>query len=187
MSFATESRLRPLTSASTSRRRETSSRWIESGVWHDPHVGHLAEAHVAAARAVEQQVADVRHALARAGLALHDHVEDLLALEHAADRDALQQRSLRATHVAGLDLVALRLVEVDLDLDLRLGGGLRHARVDDTVDLRDELTHPLRLAAQDVLLLAEDAHDERLVGAGQHVEAVAAVRVVAVGRAPRRP
>ena len=32
MSLATESRLRPLTSASTSRRRETSSRWIDSGV-----------------------------------------------------------------------------------------------------------------------------------------------------------
>ena len=32
MSFATESTLRPLTSASTSRRRDTASRWIEIGV-----------------------------------------------------------------------------------------------------------------------------------------------------------
>ena len=127
MSFATESRLRPLTSASTSRRRDTSSRWIESGVcttrtsatwprrtWPPPG---RSSSRLRTSATLSRVL----------GLALHDHVEDLLALEDAADRDALQQGSLRTAHVARLDLVALRLVEVDLDLDLRLRGRLRHA------------------------------------------------------------
>ena len=49
MSSATAPRLRPSTSASTSTRRETASRSIATGGRRDPHVGHLAEPHVAAA------------------------------------------------------------------------------------------------------------------------------------------
>ena len=74
----------------------------------------------------------------------------------------------------GLMPCAPRLREVDLDLEVRLARRQLDTRVRDAVDPGHELLHPRGLAAQDVLLLAEHAHGERLVGAGQHVEAVAA-------------
>ena len=113
---------------------------------HDPHVGHLAEAHVAAARAVEQQVADVRDAArACSGVALDDHVEHLLVLEHAADRDALQQGRLRATHVARLDLVARALSRSTSisTCGCVAGCATRGSTTPSTCD--DQLPHPLRL------------------------------------------
>ena len=100
MSSATSPTLRPLTSATTSSRRETASRWITRRRLADPHVGDVAEADVTAAGPVDQQVADVVDAAARLRRALDDDVEDLLLLEHAADLDALEQRGLRAAHVA---------------------------------------------------------------------------------------
>ena len=115
-------------------------------------------------------------------------VEDLLLLEDAADLDALQQRGLRAAHVARLDAAALRLVEVDLDLDVRLRRrAARHAGSTTPSTLGHQLPDPRRLAAQDVLVLAEDPHDERLVRSGQHVEAVARDRVLALDQRPDVP
>jgi hypothetical protein len=74
----------------------------------DPHAGHVAQAHLAAARPVDQHVLDAGQAVAGGGLAPHDHVEDLLVLEQVADGDARQQGGRGATDVARLDPVALR-------------------------------------------------------------------------------
>ena len=132
---------------------------------------------MAAAGRVDQQVANVGHAAARVGRALHDDVEDLLLLEDAADLDALKQRGLRAAHVAGLDPVRAGLGEVDLDLHVGWVGrqldprGRRRRR-----PRARACCIRRRLRAQDGQVLAEDAHDERRWSAGQHVEAVARAR-----------
>ena len=117
---------------------------------------------------------------------LHDHLEDLLVLEDAADKEALDERGLRAAHVAGLDPGLSGLGDVDLDLHVRLLGGLPDDRVDDAVDLRHERPHLGRLAAEDVQVLAVHADDERVVGPGpgQHVEALARNGVRAVSESP---
>ena len=120
------------------------------------------------------------------GRALDDHLEDLLVLEDAADLDALQQRGLRAAHVAGLDAPARAFARSTSISRFGCVGRQLDARVDDAVDAGHELLHLRRLAAQDGLVLAEDAHGERLVGAGQHVEAVARDRVLAFAAARRR-
>ena len=93
---------------------------------HDAHVGHLVEAHVSAARCVDQHVADALHATSGGRRAPHDDVEHLLLFEDAADLDALQQRRLGATHVTRGEAERLRLLEVDLDLDRRLHVRDRH-------------------------------------------------------------
>ena len=92
---------------------------------------------------------------------LHDHLEDLLVLEDAADKEALNERGLRAAHVAGLDPGLSGLGDVDLDLHVRLLGGQPDDRVDDAVDLRHERPHLGRLGAEVVQVLAVHADDER--------------------------
>ena len=99
------------------------------GVLADADVGDLAEAHVAAVGPVDEQVAHRRLARGELRVALDHDVEDLLLLEGAADEDALQQDRLGAAHVAGLDAVAPRAIEVDLDAQRRLlPSGARSSR-----------------------------------------------------------
>ena len=78
------------------------------------------------------------------------------------------------------------LGDVDLDLHVRLLGGLPDDRVDDALDLRHERPHLGRLAAEDVQVLAVHADDERVVGPGpgQHVEALARSGVRAFSESP---
>ena len=61
------------------------------GVLPSTDVGDLFNRDVAAVGPVEQQGADGLGVLRDGRVALHDDVEDLLVLEHAADQDALQQ------------------------------------------------------------------------------------------------
>ncbi len=75
----------------------------------DAYVGHVAEADAAAFGLVDHEVPHVRDALPRLRLALDDHVEDLLALEHASDLEALDHRGFGAAHVAGLDALGAGL------------------------------------------------------------------------------
>jgi hypothetical protein len=151
---------------------------------HDAHVRDLAEAHVSPARGVDQQVAHAGDALPRLGHPLHHHVEDLLVLEDAADVDALQQRGLSAADVAGLDPVPAGLGQIDLDLQRRLAGGQLEPWIHDAVHLGHDLPDLLGLAAQHGQVLSEDAHDQRSVGSGEDVQAVAANRVVALVQRP---
>ena len=123
--------------------------------------------------AVDQQVAHARHAVARGRHALHDDLEDLLLLEDASDLDPLHQGGRGAAHVARLDAEALRSVEVGLDLDGRLSHRQLEARVCDTVDLGHDPVQLACLAPEGGQVLAVDADDERVVGAGEHVEVVA--------------
>ena len=79
---------------------------------------------------------------------LHDDVEDLLLLEHAADLDALQQRRAGAANETGRDAEALRLVQVHLDLDR----GLPHGQVDPRVgyagNVGDHVPDPRRFTSE---------------------------------------
>ena len=83
---------------------------------------------------VDQQVGDARQAAADLGRALDPDVEDLLLLEQVADREPGDEDRRCAAHVARLDPVLLRPLEVGLDLDRRLLGRRQHARIDDAVD-----------------------------------------------------
>ena len=95
-----------------------------------------------------------------------DHVEHLLLLEDAADEQPLDEGGLGAADVARLDPELPGPVEIDLDLHVRLLDRLLEARIDDALDLRHERLHLARLAAEDVEILAKDAHDERVLGLG---------------------
>ena len=159
MSAATSPTLRPLTFAWTSRKRNGLPVDRDRPV-RDAHVGDLAQTDVIAARSVDEQVLDVRDRHASPG-PLHDHLEDLLVLEDAADKEALNERGLSAAHVAGLDPGLSGLGDVDLDLHVRLLGGQPDDRVDDAVDLRHERPHLGRLGAEVVQVLAVHADDER--------------------------
>ena len=107
-------------------------------------------------------------AVARLGHADHHHLEDLLFFEEVADLDARQQGGGRAADVARLEPVLLGRGQVDLDLDLRLLDLEVDAGVDDAVGLRHDLPNLLRLVAEDLQVLAVDAHDDGVARSRQY-------------------
>ena len=120
-----------------------------------------------AARPVDQQVADVLDAAAGLRHALDDDVEHLLLLEHAADLDALEQGGLRTTDIARADAESLGLLQVDLDLDVRLGRLRLHLGLDNAVDLRHQILDPLTLLGEDLRILSVQSDSDRGVQPGQ--------------------
>ncbi len=105
--------------------------------------------------------------------ALNDDVEHLLLLEHAADLDALEQGGLRTTDIARADSESLGLLQVDLDLDVRLGRLRLHLGLDDAVDLRHQIFDPLTLLGEDLRILSVQSNSDRGVQSGQEIETVA--------------
>ena len=141
----------------------------------DPHVGHLAEPDVAAARTVDQEVPHGIGVTSDGRGALHHDVEHLLLLEDAADQDALQQRRFGAPHVARLDRVLPCLRQIDVDLERRLQRRPDDGRIHDPVHLRNDPSHLLGLVVQHRLILAVHADRQRPVDPGQDVEAAGGV------------
>ena len=92
------------------------------------------------------------------------------AAEDVADLLAREQRGRGPADVARLEPVALRRGEVDLDLDLRNVVLELDVQVDEAVDLGDDVPAPrppcCRRTSRSV---AEDAHDDRLARARQHL------------------
>ena len=130
---------------------------------------------------------EVVQAAAHVGHAPHDDVEHLLLLEDAADLDALQQRGHLAAHVARLDPVARPLLRgpsrsrAPAARARTRPAGRRRRRP------RPRCLHRRSPAAQDVEVLAVDAHDEGLVRARQDIEVCRRNSALAASTAPDVP
>ena len=182
MSAATASTLRPSTPAWMSTYRETASRSMTDGDGTTRTSATWSRRTCPPLGCVDQHVADALDATSGGRRAPHDDIEHLLLFEDAADLDALQQRRLGATHVTRGEAERLCLRKVDLDLDRRLQ--VRDALRASTTPSTSAITARTRSACvrSTVEVLAEHTHDERLVGASEHVEALAPDRVVTGGQ-----
>ena len=144
---------------------------MTDGVSASADLRDIAQPDGPAARAVDQQVLDVLETAAGRRHALHDHVEDLLVLEQAADLDALDQRGLGPAYVPGRHADGLRLLQVDLDLDRGLHGRLDQLGTLHTVDTRDGIANPAGGLLEDDRVLAVHAHGQWCVDPGEQAEA----------------
>ena len=97
------------------------------------------------------------------------HVVRTTTSEDVADLFALHQRGGRSAHVARLESVALGGGEVHRDLQLRHAFLELHVGIADPVDLRERVSHLVRLAVDEIEIRPEDAHDDRLARAGDHL------------------
>ena len=138
----------------------------------DPYVRNPAQPDMSAGGPVDQQVADGLDAQAGLRHALNDDVEDLLLLEHAADLNALEQRGLGATDIARTDAESLGLLQVDLDLDGRLGRLRLHLGLDDAVDLGHQILDAFTLLGENLRILSVQSHRDRGAQPGQEIETV---------------
>src|SRR4029453_3031525 len=122
--------------------------------------------------AVEEGGPHTRHAASGGRRSQDDDIKDLLILEDTANLNALEQCGLGATYVTRLNADLLGLVQVDFDLDRRLGGGAFDARVDNSVDGGHQLLHLGGFGRKDLRILAVDADGNRGVQARQDVQPV---------------
>jgi hypothetical protein len=74
--------------------------------------------------------------------------------------------------------------EIRLDHEDRLLGHELDTRVDDAVDPAHEVSHLVRLAAQDVEVLTIEAHHEGFVRSRQDIEGIAGIRRFSVDKCP---
>jgi hypothetical protein len=68
-------------------------------------------------RDVDQQILDIRYALAQVRLAPNDHIEDLLFFKDAADVDTRDQNRRGTAYITGTDAILLSRGQIDLDLE----------------------------------------------------------------------
>ncbi len=133
------------------------------------HVGHVRQQDRLAARRVDRKPLDARQARARLGRAPDVDVVRPAAAEDVADLFARDPGAGGAANVAGLHAVALRLGEIDLDLDLRDIRVQLHLRFDETVDALHQPLHLGCLLGEDVEVVAEHADDDCIARAGEHL------------------
>ena len=93
----------------------------------------------------------------------------------------------RPTYGTRRDAQLLGLVQVDLDLDRRLGGSAFDARVDNPVDGGHQLLHLRGFGSKDLGFLAVDADGNRGVQARQDVQPAAGHGIGARLQAPNLP
>ncbi len=135
----------------------------------DAHVGHIAQAHVPAVGRVDRQIANAVEAAARCGRAPDVHIVRLAISEKVADFFACQQGRRRPAHIAGLEAIALRRGQIDLDLHLRHLGLELHVQIGDAGDALQGLLHLVRLVVDALQVGPIDAHDKGFAGSGQHL------------------
>ena len=87
------------------------------------------------------------------GLPVPEDVTDLLAREHGRSRPS---------HIPRLQPVPLRLLEVDLDLDLGDVGLELDVLIHHAVDRSEDLADLIRLRPDHLEIVAEDAHHDRV-------------------------
>ena len=126
---------------------------------HD-HLGHIRQAHAAAAGRVDQELAKIREALAGFGYSPDHHFEDLLLFVQIADFKATEHGGSRPSDIARLQPDPTGRRKVHLDRHMRRLDRVLHAQVGDAVDSRKDLRHLLRLAPQPLLLGPLDAHHD---------------------------
>ena len=152
------------------------------------HVSYEAQAAIqlemAAAWPIDEQRLHSRHAASRGRRSQDDDIEDLLILEDTAHLNALEQCGLGATYVTRRNAQLLGLVQVDLDLDRRLGESAFDARVDNPVDGGHQLLHLRGLGRKDLRFLAVAADGNRRIQARQDVQPAAGHGVGACLQAP---
>ena len=135
----------------------------------DADVGHLLQLHVPTARFVDRQLANRRQTGARFGDAPHIHVVCPVGNVNVAGLFEGHQGGRRPPDVAGLEAMRERLVEIDLDVDLRDVLMEFHVQVDDAVDSRQSILHLRSELLEDVHVVAIDSDDDGLGVSGQHL------------------
>ena len=139
------------------------------GIRLDPNSRHVADANVTTVGCVDEQLLDVRLALADLGCAPHHDVEHLLLLEQVAHRDAAQQGGSRAADVARLDSSRLGRARSTSTCTVGSSSARSTFAPGHAVDVGNHRLDLVRLGVQNILVLAVDAHDDVVVGPAQEV------------------
>ena len=168
-SAATAPTLRPLTSATTSRRAGDVLAANHVGRGHDRDRRRRRRAARDRPRGVDQQVAGSSATLWRTWGSPHTTTSNTFCSSNRLPTSMPgEQRRRRAAHVARLDAVASRPPRDSTSISTTGSLGFHlDVRIDDAVDAGESLLHLLGFAAQHVQLLAVDAHDDRLVDAAR--------------------
>src|SRR5215218_611078 len=132
------------------------------------HIGHVGESHGRAGWCVDAQTPDVEDAGARLRCAPYNDVVGLTAAEDVTHLLTGDQGCSGSAYIAWLQSVPFSLGKIHLDLQLR--DVCRHIGVLilDAFDAAHDLFDLGGFFAQDRQVLAKDAHDDRLLAAGDH-------------------
>ena len=148
----------------------TSQLFVRDGIRRalDDDPGNLAQRHVLASRRLDRELLDGREVASRLRSAPDANVEDPTGVVRVRDLLARDHRRRGPTHVARLQSIPVRRLEVDLDVDLRNLDEQLDVEVDDALDPGHRLLELMRLLAQHVEVWPEDADDDRVARPGQH-------------------
>ena len=135
----------------------------------DPNMRNVAQANLLVFLGVDHQPLDVVEVVADFRRAPDHDIEHLLFLEQSADCDAADQCRSGAANVSRLQAVAAGPIQIDLDLESRLGRRLFDAGVLDALDLFEDPPDLLGLRLDDFELVAIDADCEGLLASGQRL------------------